>query len=311
MMSDNQFQEYNLLDGHPSQPPEPASPIPGQQHRARDTGDIDGSGADLHEKLRARYAPGPVPEEVRDGAIGWRFGHDDPDAVHAKAIRAVQDTSAIRAEWIGEAVEHGLGTSDPSWKWALYPNGVDDDVRAARHQAEQAGVAETELAAAEQLGSEGVPWSQRPSHPHLGRIDLLSGEVHAAGIRSDNQQRLVYSIAERVDDILATLDEVRQSAARTEAKVAALAEDLTATGLLSRNRADTPAPGHSAETTPAPPNTTGMREHADDRGPDGGHKIGDAVDAAMPEGTAWPTDQTPNPATYDREPVAGKHEVER
>ncbi|MGF6885953.1 hypothetical protein ABIA39_007534 [Nocardia sp. GAS34] len=316
MMSDNISPSKNTI-GNTSGPRDPIPLTPDEQSRAPHAAEVDESSADLHEKLHVSHGPEQVPEELRLGAIAWRFGADDIDAVHAKALREVQNTAAVRYEWVGDAVAHDLEIGDPRWKWALYPNGVEDDVRIARRDAEHAGLADADIDAAEALGSEGVPWSQQPSHHHLGRIDLLSSEAYAAKVRSDSQQRLVYSFADRLQETLGVLDDVRQGAARAETMLATLANDLAATGLLNRAPADTPAPGPAqpepqhTTTASATRNVPDGRASTAESPPEGGHRIGDAVGAALVGGSAWSSEEPAHPSINDRESAANDPEVGR
>lgn len=245
----------------------------------------------------------PVPVQLRDGPIAYRFGAQDPDAVHAKLLRTVQDASVARSAWMTEAVDHDLGTGDPAWRWALYSNGIDADVRDARASAEQAGVPGTDIIDAEALGSAGVSWAEQPAHRHLGRIELLSREVFDANNRAETARGLVGDIAERFDRLYGVIDTLSEGLNHARSMVSDLAKDLAANG-LSRT---------TTGTAPDPPGTehdasvlaTGA-ENQPDTGVDraeGGSGIGDAVGAALPDTghTRWATAEPP-PAPADQQP---------
>lgn len=269
-MSDNTFQQPSPFPENIGQPSDPTaageqSPSP---HTVPERPPNEPSGA-LFPPSEA------VAAELRDGPIAHRFGVEDTDAVHAKLLRTVQDTSARRAAWVGDAVAHDLDTSDPSWRWALYPNGIDADVRDARASAEQSGVQDTDIAEAEALGGAGVSWSDQPAHRHLGRIELLSREVFDANNRAETSRRLVGDVAERFDALYGVIDTLSNGLVHARSMVNDLAEDLAAHGW----------PTHTTEPAPDRAPTPAAELHSDagiDNG-DGGHRIGDAVGAALPD----------------------------
>ncbi|WP_067891619.1 hypothetical protein [Nocardia vaccinii] len=247
----------------------------------------------------------PVLAQLRDGPIAHRFGADDSDAVHAKLLRTVQDASAARSEWMTEAVDHDLATSDPAWRWALYSNGIDADVRDARANAEQAGVPATDIIDAEALGSARVSWAEQPAHRHLGRIELLSREVFDANNRAETARGLVGDIAERFDRLYGVIDTLSEGLNRARSMVSDLAMDLAANGLpLTTTGASPDPPGteHDASVL-----ATGA-ETQPDTGvgrAEGGSGIGDAVGAALPDTgqTRWATAEPPPAAANQQPPV--------
>ncbi|MBY8858618.1 hypothetical protein K7711_19220 [Nocardia sp. CA2R105] len=295
-MSEYTFHQPSYLSENIDHPSDPAGA--GEQSPSRHT--MPEPAGPPREPSEARFGPPEaVPAELRDGPIAHRFGAEDLDAVHAKLLRTVQDTSALRAAWVSDAVAHDLDSSDPSWRWALYPNGIDADVRHARASAEQGGVQATDIIEAEALGSAGVPWNDKPAHRHLGRIELLSREVFDANNRAEAGRRLVGDLAERFDSLHKIIDTLSNGLVHARSMVNDLAEDLAAHGWPTRTTGPAPDPPGPDPISTAPDADTGTESA------DSGHRIGDAVGAAMPDNDQphWSPPE-PRPASADEHPGA-------
>ncbi|WP_040831645.1 hypothetical protein [Nocardia jiangxiensis] len=295
-MSDNTFHQPS----HLSENTDPPSDLTAADEQSPSRHTMPTPADPTREESRALFPPSePVPAELRNGPIAHRFGAEDPDAVHAKLLRTVQDTSALRAAWVGDAVAHDLDSSDPSWRWALYPNGIDADVRDARACAEQGGVEATDIIEAEALGSAGVSWNDKPAHRHLGRIELLSSEVFDANNRAEAGRRLVGDLAERFDSLHKIIDTLSNGLVHARSMVNDLAEDLAAHGWPTRTTGPAPEPPGPDPISTAPDADTATESV------DGGHRIRDAVGAAMPDNDQphWPPPE-PRPALADEHPGA-------
>lgn len=167
--------------------------------------------------LRRLYnAKFDVPQALRDGAIAHRFGPGDIDAIHAAKLKAVQNAAFLRAAWMANAVANNLDISDPRPRWAMYVNGIAEDLHAARIDAAQAGVDATHIDDADKVGSSGLAWDQQPAHRLLGRLEDLSHELYQVGNHNADQAEQIRNLAERLETAEAAIDALGDTVSRQD-----------------------------------------------------------------------------------------------
>ncbi|MBF6063501.1 hypothetical protein IU500_18620 [Nocardia terpenica] len=141
---------------------------------------------------------------MRDGPILYSYETDAAQhASQAACLREVQNLAAIRSGLVA-----GIPRDDDHIDRR---RAVSDALDNARRAAERAGLDAADILAAEALGSAGVPWVQRPSHPLLGRIEQLT--TPAANAATDNPAQvtgrdrpvrvghLVEQLREQIEDL--------------------------------------------------------------------------------------------------------------
>ncbi|MEU6585900.1 hypothetical protein [Nocardia sp. NPDC046763] len=172
---------------------------------------------DLWPTIRRLYgAKFDVPQALRDGAIAHRFGPGDIDAIQASKLKAVQNAAFLRAAWMANAVANDLDISDPRPRWAMYVNGIAEDLHAARIDAAQAGVDSADIDNADKIGSSGLAWDQQPAHRLLGRLEDLSHELYHLGNHNAEQAELIANLTQRLETAEAAIDALGATVSQQE-----------------------------------------------------------------------------------------------
>ncbi|WP_433622252.1 hypothetical protein [Nocardia sp. CA-120079] len=192
-------------------------------------------------------------EAVIDGidlALDWEEELGDRDgteqlARQAALLREVQD---LTAEHSRVADGQGEPIDDPE-ALVEHMESLLAQVRRARADALAGGVEYSDIDLAYRAGLDGTYWSDRPAHPHLGRIAQLTAER----------------------------DDARAEAATLRGVVADLRNQL------ARHAAAPTSTETAAAPTLSTPTTVNPAVGADTTG-DGGTAIGAAIDAAIPDG---------------------------
>ncbi|RDI43569.1 hypothetical protein [Nocardia mexicana] len=226
--------------------------------------------------------------------IAHRFGTDDPDAVHAARLRAVQDTAYLRAAWLAAATANDTRITGQKWQWAVFANGIDDDLSQARRDAERDGLTTDDIARAEHLGSNGTPWATQPAHRLLGRLEQLCVQLNISQQLAHAHHTHATEQTQQLATTHTTIEELREDLARADNTI----HDLTAadvdhhweTGNRQHHR--DPAPRwpqqlRNAHTDIAAATVRdlidGPNQRADPARRGDGSGIGDAVDTALPD----------------------------
>lgn len=242
-MSDNTF----------GQPPQPsstqsaASPFrstddePGIDPRGRTPFTAPEHDMSVRRHFAARYER---PAELRGGAIAHRFGAEDIDAVHARRLKDVQDRAFLRAAWVANAVANDFDTGDPKRQWALFSNGVTEDLAEAREQARQAGIDPREIDDAEAFGSAGHLWDRQPAHRRLGRLEHLSHQLYDAEQQMAAHQATISELAGQIEALRHTIEELHEDLAHHENTSRSLLSEVVdrqwLTGTTGRQQAPAP-----------------------------------------------------------------------
>ncbi|MFE3228591.1 hypothetical protein [Nocardia sp. NPDC059228] len=230
-----------------------------------------------------------MPQALREGAIAHRFGADDIDAVHAAKLKAVQNAAFLRAAWMTNAVANDLDIGDPRPRWAMFVNGIAEDLHAARLDAAQAGVDSADIEHADKVGASGLAWEQQPAHRLLGRLEDLSHELYHLGSHNAEQAERIRHLTQRLDTAEAAIDALGDTVAQQEVSLRELL------GEIVDHHWNTSRP----ETVNAPQSLARLREantilaaantvdaalnvaESPDSGPPAGTDIGTAVEVAL------------------------------
>ncbi|MFB7718230.1 MULTISPECIES: hypothetical protein [unclassified Nocardia] len=239
---------------------------------------------------------------MRDGAIAHRFGSEDLDAVHAAKLKAVQDIACQLSAWMSDAVDNDLDIGDPAHRWAMFVNGITDDLQQARTDAADAGIDTADIDEAEKRGSTGVSWDHQPAHRRLGRLEHLSEQLYHAENHATEALEQIQDLTRQLEIAHAAIDALGDHLTRNENALRSLLVDLV--------DADWQGPVTGTDPGPRPPlaslnalrqvNATlvvaNLLDTVDitptEQQPTLGRRISSAVDAALP--------QTDSPAHHDQ-----------
>ncbi|MFE3757927.1 hypothetical protein ACFXO9_26770 [Nocardia tengchongensis] len=258
-----------------------------------------------------------VPQALREGAIAHRFGSADVDAIHAARLKAVQNAAFLRAAWMSTAVASDLDTGDPRPRWAMFVNGVVEDLQAARTEAAQAGVDSRDIDHADKIGSSGLTWDQQPAHRLLGRLEDLSQELYHHDRHAIEHQDRIRNLSERLETAEAAIEALSRTVAQQDISLSELVGEVvdhhwSITRPDSLHEPESLAKLREANAMLAAANALDTLDAP--QSPDGrvnaGTEIGTAVDLAMtgidPPATTGPILTTPpiasDPAPPESEP---------
>ncbi|MFE3795763.1 hypothetical protein KHQ06_24525 [Nocardia tengchongensis] len=229
-----------------------------------------------------------VPQALRDGAIAHRFGPGDIDAIHAAKLKAVQNAAFLRAAWMANAVANDLDISDPRPRWAMYVNGIAEDLHAARVDAAQAGVDSAAIDDADKIGSSGLAWDQQPAHRLLGRLEDLSHELYRLGNHNAEQAEQIRNLTQRLETAEAAIDDLGDTVSRQEVSLRELLGEVDDHHWINGRaeavrELDSLAKLRHANTVLATANVVDALDAADpaEHRPQTGADIGTAVEVAM------------------------------
>lgn len=240
-----------------------------------------------------------VPQALREGAIAHRFGADDIDAVHAAKLKAVQNAAFLRAAWMTNAVANDLDIGDPRPRWAMFVNGIAEDLHAARIDAAQAGVDSADIEHADKVGASGLAWEQQPAHRLLGRLEDLSHELYHLGSHNAEQAERIRHLTQRLDTAEAAIDALGDTVAQQEVSLRELLGEVVDHHWNTSRPEVVHAPQslarlRDANTILAAANTVDALDlpQPRDSGAPAGTDIGTAVEVAM-AGIDPPTSEDP------------------
>ncbi|WP_405135469.1 hypothetical protein [Nocardia sp. NBC_01388] len=192
---------------------------------ANATGPARNPSTDRQDQVRRLYASKfDVPQELRGGALAHQFGIDDLDTVHASKLKAVQNAAFLRAAWMSHAVENDLDIGDRKHRWAMFVNGVGEDLHLARTEATHAGIELSDIEQAEYLGGSGVSWAQQPAHRQLGRLEHLSEQLFHADTRSAGHLEQIHDLRQQLETAHAAIDELGNHLTHNDTTIRVLLE---------------------------------------------------------------------------------------
>ncbi|MEU6559277.1 hypothetical protein [Nocardia nova] len=240
--------------------------------------------------------------------LAVRFGHRDPDAVRASALRAVQDTAKT---WQDRHVPLDPDISDSEDPRPTVTSGIADAVRAAHDHAVRVGVPLAEIHAARDLGMAGVSWDQLPGHPLLGRLERLAHELTVADARANSDRGKIRALEHDLAQARGRNADLAEDLAHARNDLAAgseqIAEATWVTGHRHHDREPGPQPARTLDRANAElalANDLDALDRGDTHGldpspppgpSDAGHGIGAAIDTALPhEPGPWTGDTTPH-----------------
>ncbi|MCU1644024.1 MAG: hypothetical protein JWN03_4299 [Nocardia sp.] len=262
---------------------------------------------DGRESARRAYASKfDVPQALRAGAIAYRFGSNDIDAVQATKLRAVQNFAALRSAWMRNAVENDLDFGDRKHRWAMFVNGVGEDLQQARAEAVHAGIDAAEIEDAENAGSSGVSWDQQPAHRRLGRLEQLSEQLYHAESQAAEQREQVQDLTRRLETAQAAIDALGDHLTRNENSLRELLGDLVDADWQGPAPRKDPIPGLQSLTKLQNANVTLLLANLFDKSEpvsvtDEQLAVGRGISAAV-EATLTDTD---SPLHHDENPAPG------
>ena len=243
--------------------------------------------------------------------LAVRFGPDDPDAVRATALRAVQDSMKRYIDWQQHPAPDTTAAGSGEWQLTAI-NGIEGDLRRAYLDAVQGGVPISEIDTAHDLGLAGVSWDHQPAHPLLGRLEHLAHALTLAEARAGTDRTRIRDLEHELTQANARIEALSEDLAHARNTIAKQTEELVDAEWLTGDRHHNTQPGPQPADALARMNTELALANEIDalqRGPatDTSGGISTAIDNALPSHAAyWPDttgpDTGPPPATSDHGP---------
>ncbi|WP_063014252.1 hypothetical protein [Nocardia kruczakiae] len=255
-----------------------------------------------HTAFRSRAIASP---------LAVRFGPDDPDAVHAIALRAVQDSMKRYIDWQHQQPSDGIAAGPGEWRVTAI-NGIEDDLRRAYLDAVQAGVPISQIDTAHDLGRAGVGWDQQPAHRLLGRLEHLAHALTLAEAHRGTDRTRIRDLEHELDRAHTRNTDLTEDLAHARNTIANQTEELVDAEWQTGHRHHNVEPGPQSVRAHARMNAELALANEIDalqRGSatDTSGGIGTAIDTALPGHPGnWPhttdPDTGPTPATSDHGP---------
>ncbi|WP_181064106.1 hypothetical protein [Nocardia nova] len=244
--------------------------------------------------------------------LAVRFGPDDPDAVRATALRAVQDAMKRYIDWQQHPAPDTTTTAG-SGEWRLTAiNGIEDDLRRAYLDAVHGGVPISDIDTAHDLGLAGVGWDQQPAHRLLGRLEHLAHALTLAEARAGTDRTRIRDLEHELGQAKARIESLSEDLAHARNTIANQTEELVDAEWRTGHRHHNVEPGPQSVRALARMNAELALANEIDalqRGSatDTSGGIGTAIDTALPGHPGyWPhttdPDTGPPPATSDHGP---------
>ncbi|SUA47367.1 Uncharacterised protein [Nocardia africana] len=232
-------------------------------------------------------------------ALAVRFGPDDPDAVRATALRAVQDSVKRYLDWQHHPAPDTPAAGPGEWRLTAI-NGIEDDLRRAYLDAVRSGVPISEIDTAHDLGLAGVGWDQQPAHPLLGRLEHLAHALTLAEARAGTDRARIRELENELDHAHTRIETLSEDLAHARNTIAKQTEELVDAEWLTGDRHHNTEPGPQPARALARMNTElalandiDALERAATRDTSGG--ISKAIDTALPgQPDYWPETTDPD-----------------
>ncbi|OBA67927.1 hypothetical protein A5780_09430 [Nocardia sp. 852002-20019_SCH5090214] len=255
-----------------------------------------------HTAFRSRAVASP---------LAVRFGPDDPDTVHAIALRAVQDSMKRYIDWQHQQPSDGIAAGPGEWRVTAI-NGIEDDLRRAYLDAVQAGVPISQIDTAHDLGRAGVGWDQQPAHRLLGRLERLAHELTLAEAHRGTDRTRIRDLEHELDRAQTRNADLTEDLAHARNTILRQTEEIVDAEWLTGNRHHNIVPGPQPARALAQTNAElALANDIDalDRAAstDTSSGIGAAIDTALPgRPDYWPDTTDPDtgqaPGTSDHGP---------
>ncbi|WP_146100851.1 hypothetical protein [Nocardia nova] len=243
--------------------------------------------------------------------LAVRFGPDDPDAVHAIALRAVQDSMKRYIDWQHREPPDATAAGPGEWRVTAI-NGIEDDLRRAYLDAVHAGVPIHEIDTAHELGRAGVGWDQQPAHRLLGRLERLAHELTLAEAHRGTDRNRIRDLEHELDRAHTHNADLTEDLAHARNTILRQTEEIVDADWLTGNRHHNTAPGPQPDRALAQTNAELALANDIDAldhttSTDISRGIGAAIDTALPgRPDYWPDatdpDSGPAPGTSDHGP---------
>lgn len=178
-------------------------------------------------------------------ALAVRFGSDDPDAVRATALRAVQDSVKRYIDWQHHPAPDTSTAGPVEWRLTAI-NGIEDDLRRAYLDAVRSGAPISEIDTAHDLGLAGVSWDQQPAHPVLGRLEHLAHELTLAEARAGNDRARIRELENELEHAHTRIETLSEDLAHARNTSVSQTEELVDADWLTGHR------HHNTEPSPQP-----------------------------------------------------------
>ncbi|NKY43585.1 hypothetical protein [Nocardia cerradoensis] len=244
-------------------------------------------------------------------ALAVRFGPDDPDAVRATALRAVQDSVKRYIDWQHHPAPGTSAAGPGEWRLTAI-NGIEDDLRRAYLDAVHSGVPISEINTAHDLGLAGVGWNQQPAHPLLGRLEHLAHELTLAEARAGTDRARIRELENELDHSHTRIETLSEDLAHARNTIARQTEELVDADWLTGHRHHNTEPGPQPARALAQTNAELALANDIDAlerttSLDTSGWISTAIDTALPgQPDYWPDttdpDTGPPPSTMDHGP---------
>ncbi len=280
-MSDNTFP--------PTRSPDSSAPVPTASPTPSDA---------LASASRA-VPPTAFRSRTVASALAVRFGPDDPDAVRATALRAVQDSVKRYIDWQHHPAPDTSTAGPGEWRLTAI-NGIEDDLRRAYLDAVRNGVPISEIDTAHDLGLAGVSWDQQPAHPLLGRLEHLAHELTLAEARAGNDRARIRELENELDHAHTRIETLSEDLAHARNTITRQTEELVDADWVTGHRHHNTEPGPQPARALAQSNAElALANHIDalEHAPslDTSDGISAAIDTALPgQPDYWPDTTDPD-----------------
>ncbi|NKY87553.1 hypothetical protein [Nocardia veterana] len=271
----------------------------------------------MNPTLSDAAARAPVPatafrSRTVASPLAVRFGPDDPDALRATALRAVQDSMKRYIEWQQHPAADTTTEAGPG-EWRVTAiNGIEDDLRRAYLDAVHSGVPISDIDTAHDLGLAGVGWDQQPAHRLLGRLEYLAHALTLVEARAGADRTRIRDLEHELAQANARIEALTEDLAHAYNTITDQAEELVDAEWLAGHRHHNVEPGPQPAHALARMNAElALANEIDTLDPtlltDTSGGIGTAIDTALPgQPDYWPDttdpDPGPPPATSDHGP---------